>query len=202
MAKTDKRIDSYISKAEPFAKPVLNHLRNLIHKACPQVEETIKWSFPHFDYAGATICSMASFKEHCAFGFWKASLMSDPYKILSSENAMGQFGRIRNLKDLPADKILTEYIKEAAKLNEDGVKLPSKAKPEKKNLIVPDYLTAALNKNKKALNTFENFSYSCKKEYIDWLTEAKTEQTRERRLASAIEWMSEGKVRNWKYMKK
>ena len=204
MGKRDPRVDEYIARSAGFAKPILVHLRELVHAAVPDVEETMKWSFPHFDYNGI-MCSMAAFKQHCTFGFWKASLMSDTKKILGQlgETAMGNFGRITSLEDLPSDKILTSYIKEAARLNKDGVKLPTKPKTTgKKELRVPGYFMAALKKNKKALSTFEEFSYSNKKEYVEWITEAKSEETREKRLETAIEWMSEGKIRNWKYIKK
>lgn len=204
MPKTEKQIDAYISKSADFAKPILNHLRKLIHQACPDVEEKIKWGFPHFDYKGI-MCSMAAFKKHCSFGFWKAKLMEDYAKKLQpvGETAMGHFGRITKMSDLPNDKILTSYIKEAVKLNEQGVKLPPKPKSkEKKELVFPKYFTDALKKNKKALAIFENFSYSNKKEYVEWITEAKTEETRNTRLKTAVEWMGEGKIRNWKYVKK
>ena len=204
MAPKDKRVDAYIATSADFAQPILTHLRELVHAAVPDVEETMKWSFPHFDYHGI-LCSMAAFKQHCSFGFWKASIMFDPHKIFGrlNETAMGNFGRITNLKDLPSDKILISYIKEAAKLNKDGVKLSTKPKTtEKKSLKVPGYFMAALKKNKKARSTFESFSYSNKKDYVEWITEAKGEETRTKRLATAIEWMSEGKVRNWKYIKK
>jgi uncharacterized protein YdeI (YjbR/CyaY-like superfamily) len=203
MAIKDKRIDAYIAKSAGFAKPILNHLRALVHKACPQAEETMKWSFPHFDYKREMMCSMAAFKEHCAFSFWKASLMKDP-KLLSnakSETAMGHLGRIASLKDLPADKTMIAYIKEAVKLNDDKIKAV-KAKPvEKTPLIIPEDLKAALKKNKKAQTTFENFSRSNKKEYVQWITEAKSAATRNKRLIQAVEWMAEGKIRNWKYIK-
>jgi uncharacterized protein YdeI (YjbR/CyaY-like superfamily) len=203
MPNTDKRVDAYIAKSAPFAEPILKHLRDLVHTAVPEVEEKMKWSFPHFDHHGM-MCSMAGFKEHCAFGFWKASIMSDPKEILgeASESAMGHFGRITSLKDLPSDKTLIAYIKEAAKLNEDGVKLPPRPRMAKKHLDVPGYFMSALKKNKKALKTFEAFTTSHKREYVEWVTEAKTDETRERRLATAIEWLAEGKQRNWKYAKK
>ena len=202
MGKRDARIDEYISKSADFAKPILIHIRELVHKTCPDVEETMKWSFPHFDYKGM-LCHMASFKQHCAFGFWKAELMKDKALMQNakSETAMGHLGKITSLKDLPSDKKLISYIKEAVKLNDDGVKLPSRKKSETES-TVPDYFIKALKKNKTAFNTFENFSPSHKREYIDWITEAKTEETRNRRIAMAIEWMTEGKSRNWKYMKK
>ena len=202
----DPRIDTYIDKATPFAQPILNHIRELIHSTCPNVEETMKWSFPHFDYKGAMMCHMASFKNHMAFGFWKASIMADPHGILQQENrtAMGHFGKIQSLKDLPKDKIMLEYIKQAMILNEDGiniVKAPAKS-TAKKEIIVPDYFIKALGKNIKALETFENFSPSHRREYINWITEAKTEATREKRMATAIKQLSEGKIKDWKYMRK
>lgn len=203
MPKRDPRIDAYIAKAGLFAQPVLIHLRELIHKVCPEAEETIKWSFPHFVYKGEILCSMASFKNHCAFGFYKASLMNDKSLIENSpnENAAWQLGRLTSLKDLPPDKKLISYIKEAMKLNEEGIRLKQTSSNERKELVVPDYFTNELNKNNKALKVFEEFSYTNKKEYIDWITEAKTETTREKRLMTAIEWISEGKPRNWKYIK-
>jgi len=200
-----KEVDTYIAKSAEFANPILNKIRILVHGACPDVEEKIKWSFPHFDYKGEMMCSMASFTHHCAFNFWKSSLMKDPAKILQrgdEKTAMGSFGQIKSLKDLPADKIFISYIKEAAKLNKDGVKLPSKPKStQKKELIVPDFFLKAVRKNKTAYKTFEAFSYSHKKEYVEWVTEAKTEETRHNRLATTVEWLSEGKSRNWKYAK-
>lgn len=203
MKKTDKRIDEYILKSQPFAQPILTHIRKLVHTACPDVEETIKWGFPHFDYRGEMMCSMAAFKQHCAFGFWKASLMKDKNLILNArtETAMGHGGKIMSLDDLPSDKTMIAYIKEAAKLNADGIKI-KKAPISKKKLIVPAYFLSALKKNKKALVVFTAFSYSNKKEYVEWITEAKTEETRISRMKTAVEWMSEGRVRNWKYQKK
>lgn len=203
MGKRDPRVDAYIAKSKEFAKPILEHFRELVHKVCPNVEETIKWSFASFDYKGP-LCSMASFKQHCAIGFWKAALMKDTKLIANakSETAMGHLGRITSLNDLPKDKVLIAYLKEAAKLNADGVKLPAKPKSkEKKELVVPDYFTKALKKNKKSLEIFNNFSYSNKKEYVEWITKAKTEETRNKRMTTAIEWLAEGKVRNWKYVK-
>lgn len=201
MPTTDKRVDAYIAKAADFAKPILIHLRELVHAACPDMVETIKWGMPSFEYKGP-MCGMAAFKQHCVFGFWKASLMKDP-KLMEnakSEVAMGHLGCIKTLKDIPSDKKMISYIKEAMKLNDDGVKLVRKPKP-KKELVVPKYFIDAVKKNIKALTTFETFSPSAQREYVDWITGAKTEDTRDKRLAQAIEWMSEGKPRNWKYMK-
>lgn len=202
---TDKRIDAYIAKAQPFAQPILKHLRSLVHKACPNVEETMKWSFPHFDYKGEMMCSMAAFKQHAVFSFWKAKLLKNSKGYLQERSAdggaaMGHFGRITNLKDLPPDKAIIDLVKQAMKLNDKGIKLPSKPKTKKKELTIPDYFLKELKKNKKALATFEAFSYSHKKEYIEWITEAKTDKTREKRMLTTIEWLAEGKARNWKYM--
>lgn len=203
MTTKDERIDAYIANAAEFARPILTHLRSVVHAACPDVQETWKWSFPNFDYKGI-VCSMAAFKAHCTFGFWKASLMRDEHKLLErSGDAMGHFGRITSLADLPDDAILIAYIEEAVELNEKGVKLPPRPRStERKELEIPEYLIAALEANAKASETFENFSYSHKKEYVEWITEAKTEETRHKRLAAALEQMAEGKSRHWKYNRK
>jgi uncharacterized protein YdeI (YjbR/CyaY-like superfamily) len=169
------------------------------------VEEKMKWSFPHFDYKGEMMCSMAAFKQHAVFGFWKAALMKDPVLVdnAKAETAMGHLGRITSLKDLPSDKKLIAWIKEAMQLTDKGIKLPSKAKTtDKKELEIPAYFTRALNRDKKAKGVFEEFPYSHKKEYIMWITEAKTEETRNKRMATALEWIAEGKGKNWKYEKK
>ena len=205
MGKKEKIVDAYIAKVAAFAMPILNHIRELVHKTCPEVEEKMKWSFPHFDYKGEMMCSMAAFKQHAVFGFWKASLMKDPVLVetAKSEVAMGHLGRLTSIKDLPADKKMTAWIKEAMALNDKGIKLAAKPKTtDKKEMVVPDYFIKALSKNKKAKQTFESFAYSHKKEYLQWIAEAKTEETRNKRIAAAIEMMSEGKSRNWKYAKK
>ena len=208
MGTKDPRVDAYIAKSAEFAKPILTHLREMIHKTCPTVEETMKWSFPHYMYKGKAdrsprvLCSMASFKQHCAFGFWYAA-MNDASRESETGPAMGQYGRITGLKDLPKDKVLVQQIKDAVKVHDAGVK--PRAVPrstEKKDLEIPDYFSAALKKNKKAKATFDLFSYSNKKEYVVWVEEAKTEDTRKKRLETAIEWMAEGKSRNWKYIRK
>jgi uncharacterized protein YdeI (YjbR/CyaY-like superfamily) len=197
----DKRIDAYIGASANFAKPILTHLRALVHKACPDVTETIKWGFPHFDYQGI-MCSMAGFRQHCAFTFWKAKLMEDYDKVLNPAHAtaMGHFGQIRSLKDLPSDKTMIQYIREAARLNESGAKLDRRPTAKvKKPLTVPADFKKALSKNRKALAAFEAFSYSHKKEYLEWITEAKTDSTRSKRIATTVEWLAEGKGLNWKY---
>ncbi len=206
MANRDNRIDAYIGKAQPFAKPILKKLRELIHKGNPDVVETIKWGMPFFDYKGP-FCNFASFKEHATFGFWKYRLMKDPEGYLQdiSNNggeAMGNLGRLKSVNDLPPDKVIIDFVKQAKKLNDEGVKLPPKQKTAKIELEIPDYFTKALKKNKTAEKAFNGFPYSHKKEYIEWITEAKTEPTRNKRIATALEWMAEGKSRNWRYMKK
>lgn len=200
MATKNNAIDIYIEKAAEFAQPILQHLRSLVHKACPDVEEKIKWGMPHFDYKGEMICHMASFKQHAVMGFWKATLMKDPILLATakSEVAMGHLGKIMSLKDLPADKQIIAWIKEAMQLNDAGIKISVKP-VEKKKLIVPKYFTEALAKNKKAQKVFDAFPYSHKKEYVQWITEAKTDTTRNKRMTTAFEWMAEGKNRNWKY---
>jgi uncharacterized protein YdeI (YjbR/CyaY-like superfamily) len=204
MPSKDPRVDLYISKSAEFARPILIHLRELVHTACPDVEETIKWGFASFDYKGP-MCSMASFKQHCAFGFWKASLLKDNSlsKNAETESAMGHYGKIKSLKDLPSDKKIIAHIKEAMMLNKKGIKLPPRKVIEsKKETAAPDYFLKQLKKNKKAHATFEGFSPSHKREYIEWIVEAKGDETKNRRIETAIEWMSEGKSRNWKYIKK
>jgi uncharacterized protein YdeI (YjbR/CyaY-like superfamily) len=202
MEKYDPRIDAYIEKSEEFTKPILNHLRTLVHQACPEVTETIKWGFPIFEYKGQ-LCNMAAFKQHCGFGFWKSSMLPDPHQILLKNEGAGSIGKLTSLSDLPSDAILIEYVQNAAKLNEAGIKKPViKPSAVKTEIPVPDYFNEALKENPSALEHFEKFSYSHRKEYLQWITEAKSEDTRQKRMATAIEWISEGKGRNWKYEKK
>jgi len=198
MGKRDPRVDAYISNAADFAKPILTHLRETVHAAVPDVVEEIKWSFPHFTYKGM-LCSMAAFKHHAMFGFWKASLvLGDKAK---TDDGMGHLGRIAKIADLPSKRELTSYIRKAAALNDEGVKLARTPKkpPSSRPVRVPPDLAAALEKNKKARTTFENFRPSHRTEYIEWITGAKTDQTRTRRLKTAVEQMAEGKSQNWKY---
>lgn len=198
MPAIDPRIDAYIAASPEFARPILTHLREVVHAACPEVEETLKWSAPHFLYKGM-MCHMAAFKAHCAFGFWKGALL---FPDMDEKEAMGHLGRIETLKDLPSKKVLTGHVKQAMKLNDEGVKTPARAAPKApRPLEVPDYFLAALKKNKAALATFNAGSTSFKREYVDWLVDAKAEATRLRRLEQAVEWLAEGKARNWKYEK-
>ena len=196
MGTRDPRIDAYIAKSADFARPILTHLREIVHAACPEVEETMKWSNPHFTYKGM-LGGMAAFKEHCAFGFWKGSLILPK---TDTEKAAGHFGRITKISDLPPKKVIAGYVKEAMRLNEEGVKSPARAKPKTaKPGVVPEALAEALKKNTKARKAFEAFSPSHKREYTEWIADAKGDDTRQRRVTTAVEWMAEGKSRNWKY---
>jgi uncharacterized protein YdeI (YjbR/CyaY-like superfamily) len=196
------QVDQYIINSAEFAIPILDHLRNLVHKADARIEEKMKWSMPFFDFKG-TVCHMASFKHHCAFGFWKGSLMQDEYGIFKERSeAMGLLGKIASLEDLPSDEILIAYIQQAIKLNEDNIKLPAKPKSTaQKELVIPEYLIEALQEDPEALAVFQNFSTSNKKDYVLWLEEAKTETTRQKRLVTTLVWLAEGKTRMWKYKK-
>lgn len=198
MGTRDPRIDAYIARSAEFARPIMEHLRDVVHQACPEVEETLKWGMPHFMYRGM-LAGMASFKAHCTFGFWKGSLIGAPDGRKGSE-AMGQYGRITSIADLPSKRVLAGYVKQAMKLNESGVKTPSRRKgPPKPELPVPPALTAAFRRNRAARLTFEGFSPSQRREYVEWISGAKGEDTRKRRVATAVEWLAEGKSRNWKY---
>jgi uncharacterized protein YdeI (YjbR/CyaY-like superfamily) len=201
MGTKDPRVDAYIAKSADFAKPILNHLRRLVHEGCPEVEEAFKWSFPCFMYKGI-LCSMAAFRQHCTFGFWKHELLFPKQAPAQAEDdGMGQFGKMTSAADLPKDAVLLKYIKEAKRLNDEGVKVPSRSGPKKPvKFEVPDYFLTALNKNKAALKNFEKFSPSHKKEYVEWLTEAKRDETRRKRLATTLAWLAEGKPRHWKYV--
>jgi len=201
MGTTDPRIDAYIDRSAEFAKPVLAHLRAVVHAACPEVEETMKWSVPHFMYGGGILCSMAAFKAHCAFGFWNgARVVGDD--AAATERAMGNFGRITSLADLPSKEVLAGYVREAMQLRDAGVKSPARARTAPKpEVVVPEALATALHGNAEALAAFERFSPSHRREYAEWVAEAKTEATRTKRVATAVEWLAEGKARNWKYEK-
>lgn len=155
---------------------------------------------PHFDYKGV-LCGMAAFKEHCTFGFWKGSLIFGEEQA-ANENAMGHFGRITRLADLPPADVLIGYVRNAVELNEAGVKSPARQKQTKAPLTTPDYFTAAVRGNKRAQKTFDSFSPTQQREYVEWVTGAKRVETREQRLATALEWMAEGKTRHWKYQPK
>jgi uncharacterized protein YdeI (YjbR/CyaY-like superfamily) len=201
MGTRTQKVDDYIGRAKPFAKPILRHLRTLVHRGCPGVGETIKWGFPHFEYSGI-LCSMAAFTKHCAFGFWKASVMPDPAKILTKHNktAMGHLGKIQSLKDLPSDRVLLKYLREAARLNAERVpNTRARRRAPTPRPTTPPMLAAALRTNARARKTYEALSNSHRREYIEWIQEAKREDTRQQRLRQAVAWMANGKARNWMY---
>ena len=194
MGSRDPRVDAYIEKSPDFARPILVRLREIVHSAVPRAEETLKWGAPYFDYKGP-ICGMVAFKRHCALVFWKDTLVvEDP-----GHEAMGQLRRIEGLGDLPPKKTLTAWLKKAVRLNEEGVKAPRTVRPPRPPVAVPPDLERALARNAEARSAFESFSPSHRREYVEWIEEAKREETRRKRLATAIEWMAEGKARHWKY---
>lgn len=194
MGTRDPRVDAYIERSGDFAKPILKRFREIVHSAVPRADETIKWGAPYFDYKGP-LCGMVAFKRHCAFVFWKDTLVVEE----PSDEAMGQLGRIESLDDLPPKKTLNAWLKKAVKLNEEGVKAPRSVKPPKPPVKVPADLKSALAENAKARAAFEGFSPSHRREYVEWIEDARRDETRRKRLAMAIEWMAKGKPRNWKY---
>lgn len=207
MGKKDPRVDAYIERSADFAKPILRHLRTVVHAACPDVEETMKWSMPHFDYRGM-FCGMAAFKAHCTFGFWRGALLADvPGMPAKADEAMGHFGRLRSLADLPNEETLARIVKVAARLNDEvkaaGTRRPAKPRPRKRlSPEAPDFFMRALRQNAAALKAYQGFSPSHQRQYVQWVTEAKRDETRQRRLAQAVTQMAEGKTQNWKYERK
>jgi len=205
-AKLNPRVDDYLAKSAAFAQPILRHLRELVHKACPDVVEEMKWSRPFFEHGGTILCNISAFKAHCSFGFWGAEMG----KVLRAdgvvqEGGMGSLGKITSVKDLPSDKVMLGYLRQAAKLIDEGKGETVMAvnrrvvKAPKPPVEVPAEFTAALKKSKAASKAFEAFSPSCKREYAEWIADAKRAETREKRIAQAVEWIGEGKQRNWKY---
>lgn len=204
MTQFNKKVDEYIAKSADFAKPILKHLRQIIHDTCPNVEEDIKWGTPHYGYKGDHLVMMAGFKNHCSFSLYKAEYMTDK-EIAESVKAGKKFGymdKLKDLSDLPAKKILAAYIKEAMTINEKGIKkeVPKSDKP--KVLETPDYLIVALNANKKAKSVWNEKSDAFRKDYLVWIIEAKTEVTKQKRIEQSLEWIAEGKGRFWQYGKK
>jgi uncharacterized protein YdeI (YjbR/CyaY-like superfamily) len=194
--KTDKRIDAYIDRQAAFAQPILRQLRTIVHDACPDGEETLKWSSPSFIYQGKILAGFAAFKAHATFGYWSGSqvLEADPKQA----SAMGQFGRLTSLDDLPPRATLIALTRKAMKLIDDGVK-PVRNKTVKAPFSVPQDLRAAIDAVPAAKATFDAFPPSCQREYAEWVTDAKRDETRAKRLAQTVEWLAEGKRRNWKY---
>lgn len=197
MGARDPRVDAYIARAAEFARPILSRLRDMVHAGCPGVEETMKWGMPHFEYHGM-LAGMGAFKEHCTFGFWKGTLVI-PEAVNRAGEAMGQFGCIRSPADLPPKRVFTGYVKRAAKLNEEGVRAAPRPRVRRAAIPVPDDLAAALRRSRRAAKAFDEFPPSHRREYLEWITDAKRADTRARRIAQAVEWIAEGKGRNWKY---
>lgn len=198
----DARVDAYIAKSAPFAQPILEHLRKLVHIAAPAVTETIKWGFPFFDYKGP-VCHMSAFKEHMAFGFWKASMLNDPKGLLQqAEASAGSLGKITSLLDLPSDDILLDFIRQAVHINENDIKPAEKKAPKPKEAIdMPADFADLLAANPAAQAHYDKFSPSAKREYLEWIVDAKSDATRQKRLQTAIEQIEEGKTKNWKYQR-
>jgi len=204
--KIDARIDAYIAKSKPFAQPILWHLRELVHKGCPGVEETMKWSRPFFQHNGTILGNMSAFNEHCSFGFWGQEMGQVLREAnLLQDEAMGSLGRIRSIQDLPPAKQMLGLIRQAVAFIDSGQQISpiaargKKVKAPASEVEVPAEFTQALKANKKAAAVFAAFSPSSKREYVDWIADAKRTATREKRIATAVEWISEGKQRNWKY---
>jgi uncharacterized protein YdeI (YjbR/CyaY-like superfamily) len=205
-ANLNPKVDAYLAKARPFAQPILTHLRALVHKACPEVEETIKWSRPFFEYRGAILCNISAFKEHCSFGFWGEEIGAVLREVGALQaDGMGTLGRIASLKDLPSDRQMLAWLRQAVTFVDTGQYTSPIAarrkvvKAPKPPVEAPTEFTAALKKDKKAAAVFASFSPSCKREYVEWIADAKRDETRKKRIATAIEWIAEGKQRNWKY---
>lgn len=199
MGTRDTRVDAYITKSQDWARPILLHIREVLHAACPEVEETLKWSVPHYDYRGQMMCATAAFKEKVTLGFWRGPLIVG--LGTGPDDVMENRGPLTSVKDLPSKKALTGLIKQAMKLTDDGITLERPKKAPKPEAAVPPELAKALAKNKKARTVFENFPPSHRREYCEWIGGAKAEETKAKRVAQAIEMMAEGKSRNWKYQK-
>ena len=205
--KMNPKVDAYIAKAQPFAQPILTHIRKIVHQGCPQIEETIKWSRPFFEYKGNILCNMAAFKQHCSMGFWGqeiAGILREA-RLVSDGDGMGSFGKIARIDDLPSEKEIVGWVKQAVRFVDSGTYTSpisarrTLAKPARPALETPAEFRVALKKSRKAAAVFAKFSPSCKREYIEWIADAKREETREKRIAQAVEWIEEGKQRNWKY---
>jgi uncharacterized protein YdeI (YjbR/CyaY-like superfamily) len=197
MGKRDPRVDAYIASAADFARPILTRLREVVHGACPECEEAMKWRSPAFIYKGM-LCGMSAFKDHAVFGFWKGPLVVEqPH----GDNSYRVFDRLTKLSDLPSNKTLTGYIRKAMVLNDAGVTIKRAPRAPARPVVVPKDLATALAKNQRAKAVFDGFPPSHKREYVEWIAGAKREETRTRRLQTAIAQIAEGKPHNWKYMK-
>jgi len=199
MGSRSEKVDAYIETSAEFARPILRSIRETVHRACPEAEEAIKWGFPHFTYKGI-LCSMAAFSEHCALNFWKGEDVLG--KGVAKGGGMGQFGPIRSLSDLPEAAVFRSYVEKAKALNDAGTPGPtSRKRRTAKEPKVPEDLRAALQENEEARKTFEGFPPGQRREYVEWITEAKRPETRARRLSTTLKWLAEGKRHNWRYEK-
>lgn len=195
MATRDERVDAFIAKAQPFAKPILTHIRRAVHAGCPACVETIKWGMPHFEYHGKTLCGMAAFTQHAALIMWNS-------KLVAGDDLGRRFRRVTSVSELPSKRTLAGYVKKAMALHDAGA-IPKRPKPAPRTPPrTPPDLAAALKKSAKAQAAFAAFPPSHKREYVEWITSAKGADTRARRVATAAGWIAEGKPRNWKYMKR
>ena len=193
----DPRIDAYIARQADFARPILEHLRAAVHSACPEAEETMKWSMPHFLYKGQMLAGMAAFKAHATFGFWRGKEVLG--ETGAEREAMGQFGRLTSVADLPPDDVLAALVRQAVAVTDSGPRQSRPKAPPKRELETPRDLQTALDSNPAARAAFEGFPPGGRREYVEWVVEAKRPETRDKRIAQAVEWMAEGKRRHWKY---
>jgi uncharacterized protein YdeI (YjbR/CyaY-like superfamily) len=193
----DPRVDAYIARQADFARPILEHIREAVHGACAEAEETLKWSMPSFLYKGKILANMAAFKAHAALGFWRARDVLG--ETGGERDAMGQFGRLTSIADLPPRDALAGLVRKAMAAIDSGPGPARPKKPPKPALTAPDDLRAALDAAPKAAATFDAFPPSCRRDYVEWIVEAKRPETRAKRVAQAVEWMGEGKKRHWKY---
>lgn len=200
MGKRSRDIDAYIAKAPEYARPILEKIREAFHAGCPEIEERLKWGMPSFEYKGL-LGGMAAFKKHVTFGFWKSRLLEDYFHLFTgAPRSSPMVGRAGSVADLPAKKILVACVREAKRLNDEGVKEPVRSRPKGTlRVTVPADLKAALARNAKARATFDGFAPSHKREYVEWIAEAKRDETRSQRVKTTVEWLAEGKRRNWKY---
>ena len=191
--KRDERIDAYIAKAQPFAQPILRHVRERVHAVVPEAEETLKWSMPSFTLNGKILVGMAAFKAHASVGFWRGQELG----LERKEDAMGQLGRLTSIEDLPSN--FDDLMREAAELARTAPppRRP-KAEPKPSPKMHPEF-AAALARAPKAKATLDGFPPSAQRDYLDWIAEAKQDSTRAKRIATAVEWLSEGRRRHWKY---
>ena len=198
---SDPRVDAYVAKSAEFAQPILSRLRKLVHQGGPTVEETLKWGHPGFLSDGKILCIFSAFKAHCGLVFWHHEMKKElAAEGLLVRQVMGQMGRIEKMSDLPNEATLRRLFRRAAELNASGKPArPPSAKKPRPGLLVPKDLAAALKKNAKAATTFQNFSPSHRRAYVEWIIEAKRDATRQKRLATTLAWLAEGKPHNWKY---